>query len=223
MAQYKVRSGQNIFDVAITLYGSIEGVFDLIASNPWLNMETHLSYGMVLEYHEEFVINQSVVTKLSENSIIVKNGDHICTPLDVKSHVQNHIESEHQDIVKKLLDFSTDEQNMFWEQLYTPKMIIHQQGVMAVIKFALYKDTHLIIDWGDYSEVQILEGDDDIEIEHCYKSAGQHKITLYGDFKFHTLDFTELNGLYYPLSYIYADKFTSVLNLAELNMLIITK
>ena len=43
MAQYKVRNGQNIYDVALTLYGSIEGIFDLLISNEWLNMETQLS------------------------------------------------------------------------------------------------------------------------------------------------------------------------------------
>lgn len=26
MPQYKVRSGQNIYDVALTLYGSVEGI-----------------------------------------------------------------------------------------------------------------------------------------------------------------------------------------------------
>ena len=34
MRTYTVRTGQNIFDVALTLYGSIEGVFDLLVSNP---------------------------------------------------------------------------------------------------------------------------------------------------------------------------------------------
>ena len=37
MLQYKVRSGQNIYDVALTLYGSVEGIFDLLVSNEWLN------------------------------------------------------------------------------------------------------------------------------------------------------------------------------------------
>lgn len=45
MAQYKVRSGQNIYDVALTLYGSVEGIFDLLASNSWLNMETSFLMG----------------------------------------------------------------------------------------------------------------------------------------------------------------------------------
>ena len=59
MAQYKVQGGQNIWDIAIQLYGSIEGAFDLFMSNPKLNMTTNLKAGDILEYHEQFVINQS--------------------------------------------------------------------------------------------------------------------------------------------------------------------
>lgn len=72
MAQYKVRSGQNIYDVALTLYGSVEGIFDLLASNSWLNMETQLSYGMILNYHEEFAVNKNIVIWLKDNNVLVK-------------------------------------------------------------------------------------------------------------------------------------------------------
>ena len=43
MNKYTVRSGQNIFDVSLTIYGTVEGIFDLLISNDWLNMETKLS------------------------------------------------------------------------------------------------------------------------------------------------------------------------------------
>ena len=51
MKQYTVRSGQNIYDVSLTLYGTVEGIFDLLISNKGLTMDTKLSYGMVLNYH----------------------------------------------------------------------------------------------------------------------------------------------------------------------------
>ena len=44
MNTYIVKSGQNLFDVAITLYGSIEGVFDLLISNKDRVGQMPLSY-----------------------------------------------------------------------------------------------------------------------------------------------------------------------------------
>lgn len=221
MAKYIVRTGQNIYDVALTLYGSVEGIFSLIASNKWLTMETKLSYGMVIEYSENLAINNDIVLWLKENNIIVKNGEHIYNFLDIEDYVTNHINSLHPNIVNELQSMSPDERTMYWESLYTPRMVIQQQGQTSNIKLQLSNDTHFIIDWGDYSEPQIVEGADLQEIEHCYKGSGTHIITLYGDFECKILDFTELNGVYYPLGTIYADEFKSVLNINDLNKLII--
>ena len=60
MATYTVKPNQNLFDVALHIYGSIEGLFDLLISNPDLNMTSELSYGQELTYHEDFVLNESV-------------------------------------------------------------------------------------------------------------------------------------------------------------------
>ena len=57
MAIYKVKPAQNLYDVALHLYGSIEGLFDLLITNEWLSMTTELQPGMELEYHDYFVIN----------------------------------------------------------------------------------------------------------------------------------------------------------------------
>lgn len=223
MAQYKVRSGQNIYDVALTLYGSIEGIFDLLISNEWLNMETQLSYGMVLNYHEEFAVNKSIVIWLKDNNVLVKNGEHIYHYLDIEELVKSHIATYHSAIYNSLSEMSSDEQNMYWESLYTPRMVIHQQGQTTDMIMRLKADTHLIVDWGDYSAPQIVEGTEEQEVEHCYKGSGKHIITFYGDFECSKLDFRELNGIYYPLGTIYADEFLSVLNIEDLNKLIITQ
>ncbi len=87
----------------------------------------------------------------------------------------------------------------------------------------LKADAHLIVDWGDYSGAHIVEGTEEQEVEHCYKGAGKHIITLYGDFECAKLDFRELNGVYYPLGVIYADEFLSVLDNEDLKKLIITQ
>lgn len=223
MAQYKVRSGQNIYDVAMTLYGSVEGIFDLLVSNKWLNLETQLSYGMILNYHEEFAINKNIVIWLKDNNVLVKNGEHIYHYLDIKDLVKKHIATHHSDQYNSLSNKSSDELSMYWESLHTPRMVIHQQGQTSNIVVCLKPDTHLIVDWGDYSDPQIVEGGDEQEIEHCYKGSGKHIITLYGDFECKKLDFRELNGIYYPLGIIYADEFFTVLDMEDLKKLIITQ
>lgn len=223
MNQYTVRSGQNIYDVAMTLYGSVEGIFDLLVSNEWLNMETKLSYGMVLNYHEELAINNDVTIWLKDNGVLVKNGEHVYNYLNIEKFIRQHFESYHPELIDSLQLMSPDEQNMFWETLYTPRMIVQQQGQISAIKMRMRPGKHLILDWGDYMPPQIIEGEDEQEIEHCYKGTSKHVITFYGDFEFAMLDFSNLNGVYYPLGTIYADKFISALKIEELNKLIITQ
>ena len=222
MPEYKVRSGQNLYDIALTLHGSVEGIFDLLASNNWLTMETKLQYGMVLTYHEGFVIDDKVRIWLRENNILVKNGEHICSDSEISDVVKKHIESNHPDIIESLEDYSADEQSLFWESLYTPRMIIRQDGILCNFKVQLKNETHLIIDWGDFSSLQLIEGSELNEIEHCYKGNGPHTIILYGNCEFGTLDFSSLIGIYYPLGIIYADNFISKNDDPILNKLIIT-
>jgi hypothetical protein len=74
MAKHKVTPNQNIWDVAMLLYGTIEGVFDLLISNPQLNMTTDLVPGMELEYHDYFVINEGIVSGLKSESLVPANG-----------------------------------------------------------------------------------------------------------------------------------------------------
>lgn len=223
MLKYKVRSGQNIYDVALTLHGSVEGIFDLLASNDWLTMETELSSGMELNYHDEFVINKNISLWLKDNDIIVKNGEHIYHHLSIEDFVKEHIQEHHPERYESTNSMSPDEQNMFWNVLCRPRMIIHQQGQLSAITLQLKPDKHLIIDWGDYSAPQIVEGITEQEIEHGYKGLGVHIITLYGDFEFSFLNLKEVNGVYYPLDVIAADKFETELDINDLNKLIITQ
>lgn len=75
MATHIVTVNQNIWDVAMLLYGTIEGVFDLLISNPNLNMTTDLVPGMELEYHDYFVINEGIVSGLKANNLVPANGE----------------------------------------------------------------------------------------------------------------------------------------------------
>ena len=56
MGKYRVVAGQNIYDVALYLYGSIEGVVDLLINNPDLSFATTLTAGRELVYTDDFVI-----------------------------------------------------------------------------------------------------------------------------------------------------------------------
>ena len=69
MATYIVKPNQNLFDVALHLYGSIEGIFDLMRSNPELSMTSELLFGQELVYHEEFIINASIVNEFQKQNI----------------------------------------------------------------------------------------------------------------------------------------------------------
>lgn len=223
MAQYKVRSGQNIYDVALTLYGSIEGIIDLLASNSQITMETTLKQGMILEYHEDFIVNHDINLWIQNKGIIVKNGEHTCHVVDMESLVKNHIQTQHFDIYSQLQNLSADERDMYWSTLFMPRMIIRQIGLTAKLLFKLKSDKHFIVDWGDCTNPEIIEGVSKLNIEHCYKGSGQHIITLYGDFAFDNLDLTEINGMYYPLNEIHADTFVSNVKVENINKLIITQ
>lgn len=75
MAIYKVQANQNIWDIAIHLYGSIEGIFDLLISNPQLHMGANLTNGMELEYHDYFILNKDIVSKLKSENLTPNNGE----------------------------------------------------------------------------------------------------------------------------------------------------
>lgn len=75
MKTYKVVYGQNLFDVALALYGSAEGVFALMVANPGLGVSSVLEEGDELQYQEDWEINPSIVAYYKENNIIPANGE----------------------------------------------------------------------------------------------------------------------------------------------------
>lgn len=75
MATYKVKTSQNIFDVALDCYGSIEGLFDLLITNDWLTMTTDLQPGMELEYHDFFVVEDSIKKAIQDNNYLCANSE----------------------------------------------------------------------------------------------------------------------------------------------------
>ena len=74
MPTYRVKPAQNLYDVALHLYGSIEGIYDLLITNDWLSMNTNLQAGMELEYHDYFVINEGIVSQFNNDNIVPANN-----------------------------------------------------------------------------------------------------------------------------------------------------
>lgn len=104
MNKYNVKSGQNLYDVALTLYGSIEGVFDLLVSNSNISFNTILSKGMELNYHEDFVVNQNIVDWFESKKINIKNGRYEISEIDVRASIIKWIDDTNKEIFNKYLN-----------------------------------------------------------------------------------------------------------------------
>lgn len=87
MGKYVVISGQNIYDVALHLYGSIEGVIDLLMNNPLLSFEATLRPGDELIYTDGFVINADVLNYNRMHGIVPANGERNVYPKTVPKHL----------------------------------------------------------------------------------------------------------------------------------------
>ena len=80
MGKYKVIARQNIYDVALHLYGSIEGIVDLMMCNTDLSLDTTLKVGDELIYSDDFIINADVVAYNGMHGIVPSNGEHHVYP-----------------------------------------------------------------------------------------------------------------------------------------------
>lgn len=74
MGKYRITAGQNIYDVAMHLYGSIGGIVDLLVSNPELSLEDDLKSGEELEYTDGFIISPDIVAYNRMYSLLPANG-----------------------------------------------------------------------------------------------------------------------------------------------------
>lgn len=101
MNKYTTKSGQNLYDIALTLYGSIEGVFDLLVSNTNISFNTIFSKGTELNYHEDFVVNQDIVSWFDTNNVRVKNGQYNINETDIRSEIIDWIDNNNQQLMNK--------------------------------------------------------------------------------------------------------------------------
>lgn len=75
MGRYTIQSGQNIYDVALHIYGSIEGIVDLLMSNSKLSMCDVLKSGDELLFTDDYLINPDVVAYMRTKNLQPANGE----------------------------------------------------------------------------------------------------------------------------------------------------
>jgi hypothetical protein len=75
MGKYTVTAGQNLFDVALHIYGSIEGILDLMMNNTSLSLAGALRAGDTLEFSDDYLINPGIVAHYRMNGIVPANGE----------------------------------------------------------------------------------------------------------------------------------------------------
>ena len=123
MGKHVVKSGENIFDVTMKLYGSIEGLVDLLICNQDADGHTGLSVadtltpGMVLEYSEDYVINKEIAKYLSDKN--VRNGEHVYRHYNVASLVKSYAKKFNELLIKKAIHIwphATDSYEAFTEE-----------------------------------------------------------------------------------------------------------
>ncbi len=75
MGKYTVTAGQNLYDVALHIYGSIEGITDLMICNPALSLDDTLASGQELSYSDDTVIDADVVAWYRNQGITPSGGE----------------------------------------------------------------------------------------------------------------------------------------------------
>lgn len=75
MGRYTVTTGQNLYDVALHIYGSVEGIVDLMMSNPALSVDQGLKAGQELTYSDDYLIDEDVASFFRMNGIIPAGGE----------------------------------------------------------------------------------------------------------------------------------------------------
>lgn len=91
MNKYITKSGQNLYDVALAVYGSIEGIFDLLISNQNISIGTVFNTGTELYYHEDFILNDDISQWLKDNNVAVKNGIYKIINTNIKDEIKSWI------------------------------------------------------------------------------------------------------------------------------------
>lgn len=182
MQVYNVTKGQNLFDVALSCHGSIEGVFDLLINNDELSFESKLKEGDELYWDEDFVINSTIVDTLSGDlNIVPANGE-------------RHVYYKH--ITEPLACIITVSEE-------DPSIMLKMAGD-GVITVDWGDNTEL--------EAITLQPTMKTYQHFFDNEVEQRTVRLYGSFNLKTWDLSSINGLFLPVKPIVVDEVTASKN-----------
>ena len=108
MATYTVKSGENLYDIALKLFGSVEGIFNLLVCNTdaisetGLSLESTITAGTVLEYTDK-VISQDIVNEILKKGASVKNGEHVFNHYIPEIYINTYVKKFNQELVKNAI------------------------------------------------------------------------------------------------------------------------
>ena len=194
MGKYKITAGQNIYDVAMHLYGSIEGIVDLLINNPELSLDDTLKSGEELEYTDGFTISPDIVAYNRMYSLLPANGERNVYPKESSGKRFMELYIDNKQTAASLLLSGNGTLEIDWGDNTELEVLVLADGVKEL--------RHYFND----------------------KTASDRRICLYGDVKFRTLDISRSHASsVYLLCPISMEKFTcekmeldvSFLSLAE--------
>lgn len=96
MGTYIVKAGENIFDIALKIYGGIEGLFDLVASNEdainqtGFSLNDTLKAGTQLTFTDDFAVNADITNWLVKNNVKVRNGEHVYFHYNIEKYAMSY-------------------------------------------------------------------------------------------------------------------------------------
>lgn len=194
MGKYRVTAGQNIYDVAMHLHGSVEGIVDLLINNPDLSLDDNLQSGNELDYTDDFTISPDIVAYNRMYSLLPANGERNVYYKDPSG--------------KRIME-------LFLENKWTAAMLLINGNGMLEIDWGDNTEIEQLTLTGEVKELQHYFND---------RIASKRKICLYGDVSFRTLDISHSHAsevyLLHPVSlekFIYGkmEADISFLSLAE--------
>lgn len=194
MGKYTITAGQNIYDVAMHLYGSIEGIVDLLINNPELSLDDHLKSGDKLEYTDGFTINPDIVAYNRLYNLLPANGERNVYPKEPSGQCFMELYQDNKQTATSLL--------------------LGGSGTLE-IDWGDNTDIEVLVLTDEVKELRHYFND---------KIASARRISLYGDVRFRVLDISRSQASQvYLLRPLDIEKFTcekmeldiSFLSLAE--------
>ena len=194
MGKYRITAGQNIYDVAMYLYGSVEGIVDLLINNPGLSLDDTLKSSEELEYTDGLTISPDIVAYNRMYSLLPANGERNVYP---KEHAG-----------KRFMELYVDSKQ-------TAALLLLSGNGTLEIDWGDNTDIEAVILTDEVKELRHYFND---------KIASVRRMSFYGDVKFRMLDISRSHtSSVYLLRPVSIEKFTcekmeldvSFLSLAE--------